>query len=60
RGTPRAVLDALPAAVYSEWAVPGETEESCPICLDEYAQTDPVLRIPACRHWFHRTCLHVR
>ncbi|CAL1710681.1 unnamed protein product [Somion occarium] len=57
RRVPQAVIDSLPSGVYSDWATPGESEDCCPICLDDYEQDAPVLRVPACKHWFHKTCL---
>ncbi|OBZ77552.1 E3 ubiquitin ligase BIG BROTHER-related protein [Grifola frondosa] len=57
RGTPDHVVSSLPNGLYKDWAKPGETDERCPICLDDYAPTDPVLKIPGCSHWFHKTCL---
>lgn len=35
RPAPRSVIDGLPSGTYGQWATPGETEESCPICLDD-------------------------
>ncbi|EPS97152.1 hypothetical protein FOMPIDRAFT_1032121 [Fomitopsis schrenkii] len=57
RGLSEQAIASLPSGTYSEWATPGETEERCPICLDDYNPEDPVLKLPACSHWFHRGCL---
>ena len=35
RGTPSDIVSTLPKGTYGEWACPGETEERCPICLDD-------------------------
>ncbi|KAI0794863.1 hypothetical protein C8Q75DRAFT_513238 [Abortiporus biennis] len=59
RGLSQASMDRLPSGVYREWMIAGETEARCPICLDDYEQTDPVLKVPACSHWFHKECLQV-
>ncbi|KAJ3554445.1 hypothetical protein NM688_g3106 [Phlebia brevispora] len=57
RGTPESVVNGLPSGTYGAWAVPGETEERCPICFDDYQTDDPVLKLPNCSHWFHKPCL---
>ncbi|KAL6303717.1 hypothetical protein BKA93DRAFT_734388, partial [Sparassis latifolia] len=59
RGTPADVVASLPSGVYRDWASPGNTEERCPICLDDYQPTDPVLKLSACSHWFHKGCIEV-
>ncbi|KAF8496339.1 hypothetical protein JB92DRAFT_2746837, partial [Gautieria morchelliformis] len=56
RGTPAHLLAAMPAGFYKDFAVPG-CETRCPICLDDYKDLDPVLRISDCDHWFHKECL---
>ncbi|KAH9942703.1 hypothetical protein B0H21DRAFT_696156 [Amylocystis lapponica] len=60
RGTPASVMSSLPSGIYKDWAKPGESEERCPICLDDYQATDPVLKVTECSHWFHKGCLEVR
>lgn len=35
RGLSEQAIASLPCGTYSEWATPGETEERCPICLDD-------------------------
>ena len=35
RGISDSVLSSLPSGTYQDWAKPGETEERCPICLDD-------------------------
>lgn len=35
RGLSEQAIASLPSGTYSEWATPGETEERCPICLDD-------------------------
>ncbi|TCD65376.1 hypothetical protein EIP91_002740 [Steccherinum ochraceum] len=56
RGTSRTVIDSLPNGKYSEWAT-ASSEKRCPICLDDYEPSDPVLKVPKCSHWFHKDCL---
>lgn len=34
-GTSQSVINNLPNGTYGEWAVPGETEERCPICFGD-------------------------
>ncbi|KAI1787189.1 hypothetical protein LXA43DRAFT_720705 [Ganoderma leucocontextum] len=57
RGTPADIVSALPRGTYGEWVRPGQTEERCPICLDDYEAKDACLRVPTCSHWFHEGCL---
>ncbi|KAI0916656.1 hypothetical protein AcV5_003082 [Taiwanofungus camphoratus] len=57
RGTPQQVIVSLPRGFYKDWAKTGETEERCPICLDDYQPEDTVLKVPDCSHWFHGGCL---
>ncbi len=38
RGTPADVVSSLPKGTYGEWKKPTETEERCPICLDDVSQ----------------------
>ncbi|RPD79482.1 hypothetical protein L226DRAFT_455464, partial [Lentinus tigrinus ALCF2SS1-7] len=59
RGTPAEIISSLPKGTYGDWVQPGETEERCPICLDDYAASDACMRIPDCSHWFHDGCLQV-
>lgn len=35
RNTPRQAIANLPSGTYGQWSTPGETEECCPICLDD-------------------------
>jgi len=28
----------------------------CVICMDEFPESEPILRIPTCRHFFHPHC----
>ncbi|PCH41923.1 hypothetical protein WOLCODRAFT_72346, partial [Wolfiporia cocos MD-104 SS10] len=59
RGLPEHIISSLPRGTYREWARPGETEERCPICLEDYQPADPVLKVTECSHWFHYECLEV-
>ncbi|KAH8096864.1 hypothetical protein BXZ70DRAFT_895583, partial [Cristinia sonorae] len=56
QGTTRDIIDNLPSGKYCEWATPS-SEQRCPICLDDYEENDPVLKVPLCTHWFHKGCL---
>lgn len=31
-------------------------EGSCPICVENFDDTDPIIRLRNCNHCFHRTC----
>ncbi|KAF8908151.1 hypothetical protein CPB84DRAFT_1767427 [Gymnopilus junonius] len=42
---------------YKDWATP-DSDKRCPICLDDYGETDTVLKLPNCSHWLHQDCLH--
>ncbi|GJJ12956.1 hypothetical protein Clacol_007203 [Clathrus columnatus] len=56
RGTAPHLLAKMPTGFYKDFIEPdGETR--CPICLDDYKELDPVLRISDCSHWFHKECL---
>ncbi|KAF8519768.1 hypothetical protein BU17DRAFT_47449, partial [Hysterangium stoloniferum] len=59
RGTSAHLLAALPTGFYKDFAEP-EGETRCPICLDDYKELDPILKISDCDHWFHKDCLEVR
>ncbi|KDQ55502.1 hypothetical protein JAAARDRAFT_134088, partial [Jaapia argillacea MUCL 33604] len=56
RRVPENVIESLPNAAYSQWATE-DADKRCPICLDDYADDDPVLRLPDCGHWLHKGCL---
>ncbi|EFI26638.1 hypothetical protein CC1G_15410 [Coprinopsis cinerea okayama7 len=56
RRTPANVIDSFTSASYSELAN-GESDKRCPICLDDYAPQDPVLKLDRCPHFMHKDCL---
>ncbi|KAF8184833.1 hypothetical protein BJ912DRAFT_852939, partial [Pholiota molesta] len=56
RATPSEVLEKMEKAIYKDWATDG-SDTRCPICLDDYAPTDPVQKLSNCSHWLHRECL---
>ena len=40
---PQSVINNLENGTYGEWATPGETEETCPICFDDVSHICHVL-----------------
>ncbi|KAJ7639028.1 hypothetical protein FB45DRAFT_741159 [Roridomyces roridus] len=56
RATPGHVIAGLESATYKEWAT-AESDQRCPICLDDYQASDPVTKLGDCRHWLHKECL---
>ncbi|KAI0047886.1 hypothetical protein FA95DRAFT_1491901, partial [Auriscalpium vulgare] len=58
RSTPDSVVAALPSGVYKDWAN-SDSDQRCPICLDDYQESDPVLKLSDCSHWLHKGCLEV-
>lgn len=54
--TSSAILESLEKAEYKDWAT-ADSDERCPICLDDYSPTDPVMKLNNCSHWLHRDCL---
>ncbi|EGN94329.1 hypothetical protein SERLA73DRAFT_62241, partial [Serpula lacrymans var. lacrymans S7.3] len=56
KATPDDVIASLPTAPYKEWATE-ESDQRCPICLDDYLPSDPVLKLLECSHWLHKGCL---
>lgn len=56
RATPDHVIAGLEAAFYKDWAT-DDSDERCPICLDDYKPLDQVLKLPECTHWLHKPCL---
>ncbi|KIJ49160.1 hypothetical protein M422DRAFT_161548, partial [Sphaerobolus stellatus SS14] len=58
RGTPTHLLDNMPTGLYKDFCTP-ECDTRCPICLDDYKELDPVLKLSDCDHWFHGECLKV-
>ncbi|KAI0056350.1 hypothetical protein BV25DRAFT_1785487, partial [Artomyces pyxidatus] len=59
RHTPEHVIASLTAGVYKDWAT-ADSDQRCPICLDDYKEVDPVLKLTDCSHWLHKACLEVR
>ncbi|KAJ7721164.1 hypothetical protein DFH07DRAFT_760584 [Mycena maculata] len=56
KATPDHVVAGLENATYKEWAT-AESDQRCPICLDDYEPSDPVMKLGDCRHWLHKECL---
>jgi len=56
RATPNHVIAALPTGFYKDWRTP-DSDERCPICLDDYKPLDSVLKLLDCAHWLHKGCL---
>ncbi|KAI0696634.1 hypothetical protein BC835DRAFT_1250107, partial [Cytidiella melzeri] len=56
RGVPQNVIDSLQSGTYGGWAN-ADTETQCPICFEDYEASDAVLRLPKCKHWFHKPCI---
>ncbi|KAF8195672.1 hypothetical protein K438DRAFT_1525290, partial [Mycena galopus ATCC 62051] len=53
KSTPEHVLTSLDTASYKDWATT-ESDQRCPICLDDYQPSDPVMKLGDCRHWLHK------
>lgn len=56
RGASSSTVDSLEKAEYKDWATE-DSDKRCPICLDDYTPTDPVMKLNHCSHWLHRDCL---
>ncbi|KAI0317835.1 hypothetical protein OF83DRAFT_1057920, partial [Amylostereum chailletii] len=56
RSTPEDVIKSLPKGQYKDWKH-ADSDTRCPICLDDYAEDDALLRVPQCNHWLHQGCL---
>ncbi|KAJ6515680.1 hypothetical protein C8R45DRAFT_810076, partial [Mycena sanguinolenta] len=56
KATPDHILTTLETASYKDWAT-AESDQRCPICLDDYQPSDPVMKLGDCRHWLHKECL---
>ncbi|TFK21383.1 hypothetical protein FA15DRAFT_597971, partial [Coprinopsis marcescibilis] len=56
RGTPANIVESLQSAIYKDMANT-ESDTRCPICLDDYGEMDPVLKLNQCPHWMHKECL---
>ncbi|KAL5198505.1 hypothetical protein ABZP36_002017 [Zizania latifolia] len=59
-GIDGATLEALPAVVYGEAgkAETGATTQTCcPVCLENYSDSDVLRVLPDCGHLFHRECV---
>ncbi|KAI0281764.1 hypothetical protein BGY98DRAFT_908497, partial [Russula aff. rugulosa BPL654] len=59
RHTPDSVINSLPTGTFKEWRN-AESDQRCPICLDDYQEDDAVMRLFDCPHWLHKGCLQVR
>ncbi|KDR70164.1 hypothetical protein GALMADRAFT_76518, partial [Galerina marginata CBS 339.88] len=58
RSTPSEIIEKMEKGLYKDWATP-DSDQRCPICLDDYEPTDPVLKLNNCSHWLHQDCLNV-
>ncbi|KAA1477937.1 hypothetical protein DENSPDRAFT_787389, partial [Dentipellis sp. KUC8613] len=58
RCTPEHVISSLTTGTYQEWAN-ADSDQRCPICLDDYTPTDAVTKLSDCPHWLHSECLEV-
>ncbi|KAJ7094576.1 hypothetical protein B0H15DRAFT_775680, partial [Mycena belliarum] len=56
KATPEHILSGLETASYKDWAN-AESDQRCPICLDDYQASDSVMKLGDCRHWLHKECL---
>ncbi|KAF8880670.1 hypothetical protein BD779DRAFT_1548379 [Infundibulicybe gibba] len=56
RATPDEVIARMDKGTFSQWTTP-DSDQRCPICLDDYQPADPLLRLPDCSHWLHQECL---
>ncbi|KAJ7904722.1 hypothetical protein B0H14DRAFT_2327671, partial [Mycena olivaceomarginata] len=56
KATPEHILTSLETALHKDWATT-ESDQRCPICLDDYQPADPVMKLGDCRHWLHKECL---
>ncbi|KZV89131.1 hypothetical protein EXIGLDRAFT_618511, partial [Exidia glandulosa HHB12029] len=56
RGVPASIVAHFPVGAYKDF-VEADGDTRCPICLDDYAQSDQVMRLTECTHWMHRSCL---
>ncbi|PUZ68448.1 hypothetical protein GQ55_2G029800 [Panicum hallii var. hallii] len=62
RGIDEATLEAFPAVAYAEArkapaARRQQQQACCPVCLDNYGDSDVVRVLPDCGHLFHRACV---
>ncbi|TFY60423.1 hypothetical protein EVG20_g7421 [Dentipellis fragilis] len=58
RCTPDHVINSLATGTYQDWAN-ADSDQRCPICLDDYAPADAVTKLSDCPHWLHTECLEV-
>lgn len=56
RHTSAEVLNSLRRGVYRDFPNPSN-DTRCPICLDDYNDSDNVLAMHPCSHFFHADCL---
>ncbi|KAF8999120.1 hypothetical protein BDQ17DRAFT_1246899, partial [Cyathus striatus] len=57
RGIPESVIEGLETGSFKEWQT-SDGDKRCPICLEDYAQEDMLMKLSECSHWMHRACLH--
>jgi len=56
RSTPSTVIEKLEVGLYKEWKT-SESDQRCPICLDDYQLNDILMKLDDCTHWLHQECL---
>ncbi|KAF7332063.1 RING-type domain-containing protein [Mycena kentingensis (nom. inval.)] len=56
KGASEEMIAGLDSASFGEWATE-DSDQRCPICLDDYRRSDVVMRLGECRHWLHKECL---
>ncbi|XP_062190545.1 RING-H2 finger protein ATL70-like [Phragmites australis] len=61
QGIDEATLEAFPAVAYAEARKAARGREAaqacCPVCLENYADSDVLRVLPDCGHPFHRECV---
>ena len=50
-------INALPSEEYSIPDFPIEESDMCSVCIQEFQESEELLRLPCCRCRFHKTCL---
>eukprot|EP00931_Biecheleriopsis_adriatica_P111532 TRINITY_DN8592_c0_g1_i4.p1 TRINITY_DN8592_c0_g1~~TRINITY_DN8592_c0_g1_i4.p1 ORF type:complete len:277 (-),score=46.99 TRINITY_DN8592_c0_g1_i4:107-937(-) len=51
-------VESLPETTFKELSedMPSQEDQSCPVCLEEFAEEDAVCQLP-CKHTFHADCI---
>ncbi|KAF9531402.1 hypothetical protein CPB83DRAFT_761672, partial [Crepidotus variabilis] len=58
KSTPSDILERLEKGTFQQWKT-HESDKRCPICLDDYTDSDKLLKLNNCTHWLHHDCLQV-